>query len=129
MSCKRFIGTSWPDLVDKCRNKGWSCPFWGLTCTKKSATNSHSPSHFSIKEPWILNSGKIFGTLVCHLPDLLAFGIILLFLDPTSHLLIYWPIVQWVVWVWNPVAEILCMIKILRSRGKDWENSIQKGDT
>ena len=42
-----------------CKNKGLSHHFWGLTNTKKSATASHSPSPFHVKEARILISNKM----------------------------------------------------------------------
>ena len=60
-----------------CKNKRFQHQF----------ATSHAPSHFSIKEAWILTLSKRFsGPLVRHLCGLLAFWIKLLFFAPTTHL-------------------------------------------
>ena len=52
-----------------------------------------APSHFSIKEAWILTQTRwFFGTWVHHFLGLLAFQIKLLFLYPVPCLSIYWPV-------------------------------------
>ena len=67
-------------------------------CRKEEINTFHqnqdfTPSPFSIKEARILTQGRwFFGTLVHHLLSLLAFRIKSLFLAPTAHFLIYWPV-------------------------------------
>ena len=60
--------------------------------TKKSATTSHAPSSYGIKETWILTQVwvSVFGTLVQDIFSLLGFWIKSLFLTPVTHFLIYW---------------------------------------
>lgn len=68
--------------------------------TKKFATISHTPSHFSIKEGSILTQVKWFiGILVHHL--LLAFWMKSLFLAPVTCLSFYWPVACRELWAWT----------------------------
>ena len=74
----------------------WTAARTKDSCTKKYVTaTNHIPPLFSIKKVYIITGGRWFSrTLVCHLFCLLAFWIKSLFLVPTTHLLIYGPVVQ-----------------------------------
>lgn len=81
--------TTRPSCTASCKNKGLWHYLRNLASTKKFTTISTSLS-FSIKETWVLTSVTwIFGTLVHHLLDLLAFQVKSLFLASTSHLSLY----------------------------------------
>lgn len=62
-------------------------------------------SPFSVKQAWILTQPRWFlGIWVHHYFDLPAFQTKSLFLAPTTHLLIYWPVLQEAIWLGNTMT-------------------------
>lgn len=71
-------------------------PATALLCHWSVPLKAPFPSQLNIKGPWILTEKRWFSErLVCHLLNLLAFQLKSSFLAPTTHLPIYWPVMQW----------------------------------
>ena len=78
----------------------WGYREWETT---KWLTHTHTPPPLcTIKETSIQTwAGCFFGTLVHHLPSLLAFLIKPTLLAPTACFSIDWPVVLQAIWVWT----------------------------
>ena len=88
MSCWRFTGIWWPDLLGHLQETG----FWHQEVYNNQP---YSAPLFSIKGAWILTQVRyFFGAVLHHLYGLLAFRLKSLFLDPTTHFSICLPMVQ-----------------------------------